>query len=87
MKIKKNYLKITYSYVTLFLFILIILVNVSCLAQDMIFVNFDWLSDFCEKNGIQISYYKLFLVNGLGEMAYFPIFTSTIDNNFLYTDP
>jgi hypothetical protein len=58
-KINKN------LFLILFILFMFFVLSKYSFAQQTIYIQFDWLADFCEKNSIQISYYGIFAPGGL----------------------
>lgn len=71
MKFIQNFL-----FLILFIFVFFSISKVSY-AQDSIYLNFDWLSSFCQNNEIQISWFTIFLRNGIDSIGIMPLFEAS----------
>lgn len=77
MKFIQNFL-----FVILFIFVFFSISKVSY-AQDSIYLNFNWLSDFCQNNEIQISWFTIFLRNGVDSVGIMPLFEPSFSSSHL----
>ncbi len=71
-----------FLFILIFIFIFFITSKFSY-AQDSIYLNFDWLSSFCQKNEIQISWLTIFLYNGIDSIGIMPLFVSSFSGSHL----
>lgn len=68
----------------LFLIVFLIIFSIFSIdsySQETIDLRFDWLSNICEKNNIQVSYFPFLLSNGIDGIVAFPIFSPSFHSS------